>query len=185
MYIRCLHVEKIRSKLDCGEFCGAAWLKIRNPRFLKDHDSDKGKSPESLRAAFKHEVRPEEYLFRVWLTALIVGVYFAYTTATQNSQFQLAILIPFDGWHAHDPTGALYIETWGNILVNSLQFGFGIWGAVLIFLGCYRAFTSHKYVFACFYLGIAFLGFVLVLPNWTEVLLRMLAEKCPVLVQQY
>jgi len=156
----------------------------RRIRLKEIPDPEKAKATESLRAAFKHEVRPADYLLRVWATSIIAAGYFAYSAATSHGQFDFAFLFPTTGtWQGHDPSGALYMETWGTVLVNSLQAGFALWGAALIFLGLYRVFTSHKYVFACFYLGIAFLGFTLVLPNWTQILLGMLIEKCPVLVQ--
>jgi hypothetical protein len=145
-----------------------------------------GPSPasKSLKLAFKHEVAPKEYLFRVWVTAVIAGGYFAYAAAARSGHFDLSFLLPMGGsWQAHDPGGVLYMETWSTILVDSLQTGFALWGGVLVFLGIFRIFTSHKYVFACFYLGIAFLGFMLVLPSWTQSLLNMLIEKCPVLAQ--
>ncbi|MBX9690453.1 MAG: hypothetical protein K2X27_27305 [Candidatus Obscuribacterales bacterium] len=159
-------------------------MRRRSLRAASDEERQKqNKATVSLKQAFKHELRPSEYLFRVWLTSILSGAYFAYSSASVSGQFDAKLLIPFGGWHAHNPSGGLYMETWGTILVDSLQAGFGLWGAVLIFLGLYRVFSAHKYVFACFYLGIAFLGFVLVLPNWTQILLGMLVEKCPLLVQ--
>lgn len=158
---------------------------MRNRRILKsDAELQKdGEAKQALRAAFKHEVRPDDYLLRVWITSTIAGVYFGYTSATRSGPFDLNLLIPMGGWHGVDPSGVLYMDTWGNMLVNGLQTGFCIWGSFLFFLGVYRVFTSHKYVFACFSLAIAFLGFAYILPSWTETLLRMLIEKCPVLVQ--
>ncbi len=144
---------------------------------------DKSKSTETLRQAFRHEIHPQEYLLRVWITAIVAGGIFAYFTASKNGTFELSLLIPPGGvWKGHDPSGGLYMETWGTLLVNGLQAGFGLWGGILIFLGVFRACTAHKFVFACFYLGIAFIGFALMLPNWTQILLNMLIEKCPALV---
>lgn len=156
---------------------------MRSRRLFKDPSIEK-KSSESLKAAFKHEVRPEDYLFRVWVTAVIAGAFFGYNIASRSGKFELSLLVPLGGsWQGHDPYGGIYMETWGNILANALQAGLVLWGAVLFFLGFYRIFTSHKYVWACFYLGMAFLGFAYMLPSWTETLLRMLIEKCPMLVQ--
>ena len=152
--------------------------------FKSDADLQKeSRGKKALRAAFKHEVRPDDYLLRVWATSIVAGGYFAYTAAQRAGQFDLNILIPQGGWHGVDSYGALYINTWGNILVNALQAGFCLWGGVLFFLGVYRLFTADKYVFACFSLAIAFFGFTYFLPVWVEILLRLLIEKCPVLVQ--
>lgn len=160
-------------------------MRMRSRRILKsDAELEKeSKAKGALRAAFKHEVRPDDYLLRVWATSIIAGGYFAYTAATRLGQFELNLLIPSGGWHGVDPAGGLYMSTWGNILVNSLQAGLSLWGGFLFFLGVYRVFTSHKYVFACFSLAIAFFGFAFFLPSWTECLLQMLIEKCPILVQ--
>lgn len=144
---------------------------------------EKTKAKEALKLAFKHEVRPEEYLLRVWASSVIVGIYFCYVAATRNGNFDMALLIPFGGWHSHDPSGGVYVETWANIIAFSLQGAFIFWGSILFFLGSYRAFKKDKYVFACFYLASAFIGFALVLPNWTQTLFNMLVEKCPALVQ--
>ncbi len=153
-------------------------------RSSQSNPTSQSEAAKSLRLAFKHEVRPEKYLFRVWITAIIAGGYFSYVAASKFGQYDLSLLIPLTGrWQGHDPAGGLYMETWSTILVDSLQTGFAIWAAVLILLGVFRIFTSHKYVFACFYLGIAFFGFALGLPNWTQVLLNMLIERCPLLVQ--
>lgn len=153
-------------------------------RWISNEPGNNSKAAGALRAAFKHEVRPEEYLFRVWVTAIIVGAFIAYYTASKSGQFELSLLVPLGGvWNGHDPSGGLYMQTWGDILANALQAGFALWGAALLFLGFFRIFSAHKYVFACFYLGIAFLGFAWMLPGWTEILLRMLIEKCPILVQ--
>ncbi len=147
-------------------------------------DPEQQKATESLKLAFKHEVRPQDYLLRVWVTAIVAAGFFAYGFASRQGHFDAALLLPLDGsWHSFDPAGGLYLETWGSILANSLQAGFIVWGGVLLFLGVWRAFNKHKYVFACFSIGISFVGFAMVLPSWTEILLKMLIEKCPFLVQ--
>ncbi len=144
----------------------------------------KSKNADTLKQAFRHEVHPQEYLFRVWVTSIIAAGLFAYLVASKGGHFDLSLVLPMGAsWSGHDPSGGLYMETWGNILVNSLQVGFGFWGSVLIFLGVFRACTAHKFVFACFYLGIAFIGFTLMMPSWTQILLNMLIEKCPALVR--
>lgn len=158
-------------------------MRRRTRRAPSEPNPEKLKATESLKAAFKHEVRPADYLLKVWLTALLVGAYFGYLSASRQGSFQAELLFPLDfTWHPRDPLGTLYMETWAGILVNGLQAGFVFWGSVLIFLGVFRAFNAHKYVFACFYLGIAFIGLSLVLPSWIETILRMLIEKCPALV---
>ena len=146
------------------------------------------KAPESLRSAFRHEVRPDDYLGRVWATATIVALILAAMASWKHGQFDTtgvlpSGLIPDGRWTAHDPAGGLYVETWATILVNSMQAGFGLWGAVLIVIGFFRIFTAHKYVFACFSLGAAFIGFAFVLPSMTQALLKIAVEHYPLLVQ--
>jgi hypothetical protein len=159
-------------------------MRIRGRRISQTDQAVQNEATRSLKLAFKHEVRPEDYLFKVWLTALAAAVYLIYATSTKSGNFDLSSIMPAGGtWQSHDPAGGLYLETWSTILVNCLQAGFALWGAILLFLGLFRVFSNHKYVFACFYLGCAFLGFALVLPNWTQTLLNMLIEKCPLLVQ--
>lgn len=155
---------------------------IRTTKTQADFDAQ-SKANVALKSAFKHEVRPADYMFRVWATAIVAGGYFAYMAATKSGQFDISLLLPMGGsWQSHDHTGGLYVETWSTIVVDGLQAGLALWASVLIFLGVYRAVTAHKYVFACFYLGCAFFGFAYVLPNWTQILMNMLIEKCPLLV---
>jgi len=158
-------------------------IRGRRPRRSQEEQNNQTEANKALKSAFKHEVRPQDYLLRVWITSILAGGYFAYNTATRTAAFDINLVIPLGGWHGHDPSGGVYMETWASILVDSLQAGYALWGAALIFLGVYRIVTAHKYVFACFYLGIAFFGFVLVLPGWTQTLLNMLIDKCPLLVQ--
>ena len=141
------------------------------------------KLTEGLKMAFRNEVRFDDYLNRVWITSALASLLFAYLAGTRSGAFELSNLIPSGAWQGHDPTGVLYMETWSTILVDALQAGFGLWGAVLIFLGVFRACTAHKFVFGCFSIGIAFIGFVLVLPSWTQTLLGMIIERCPILVK--
>lgn len=152
--------------------------------YKNEQDDNARESSKALRLAFKHEVHPKDYFLRVWITSLVACVFFAYGQATQSISFDSSALFPPGGhWQSHDPTGRLYLQTWSTILINSLQTGFAVWGIVLLLLGIFRIFSSHKYVFACFYLGFAFMGFCIVLPGWTETLLNLLIDKCPVLVQ--
>lgn len=155
-------------------------LRRRNTRSKEESTS---KVTEGLRLAFKHEVRLDDYLLKVWVTSILAGLVFAYLAGTRSGAFNLANLMPMGGWQGHDPSGVLYMETWSTVLVDAMQAGFGLWGGILIFLGVYRAASSHQFVFGCFSLGIAFIGFVLVLPGWTQTLLGMIIERCPFLVQ--
>ena len=151
-------------------------------RRRREPNPEKDAAKEALKLAFRHEVRPEEYFLRVWATAAIVGIVLCYFAASKTGSIDLGLLIPFGGWHPRDSAGELYLVTWGTILVNSLKVGFLFWGGILLFLGLWRAFNKDKYIFACFYLSFAFIGFALVLPGWTESLLNMLIEKYPALV---
>ncbi|MBY0293885.1 hypothetical protein K2Q08_00975, partial [Patescibacteria group bacterium] len=70
---------------------------------------DRSKNTENLRQAFRHEIHPQEYLFRVWVTAIIAGGFFAYFAAVKTGKFELAVLLPPGGvWTGHDPFGGLY-----------------------------------------------------------------------------
>lgn len=156
----------------------------RASRRRSEPNPEKEKSKEALKLAFRHEVRPEDYLLRVWGTSILASFYYSYMACTRNGNFDLSFILPLNAkWSGHDPYGNLYLETWSTILVDSLQVGFVIWGSTLLITGIYRAFKKDKYIFACFYLGIAFIGFFMFLPSWTQSLLNMLIEKCPVLVQ--
>ncbi len=143
------------------------------------------KPDRSLRLTFRHEVRPDVYIERAWLTALIVAVVWAALTVYKNGQVQMEYLLPlpFGTWHTCDPVGALYVESWTTILVNSLQAGFGIWGVVLMISGLHRAVTTQKAFLFCFSLGGAFLGFTWLLPSGALSLLKILVEQYPILCQ--
>lgn len=155
---------------------------MRRARFFREHDEGKAKAAVSLKAAFKYELRPADYFLRVWLTALVAGAFLVYQACSRQGQFDLSFIFPPSGqWQARDHFGGLYLETWANIIVNAWQTGLIIWASVLLFLGLYRLMTSHKHVFACFYLGLFFLGFAHFLPGWVELFLRMLIQKCPAL----
>ncbi|CAM6002449.1 unnamed protein product [Sphagnum balticum] len=158
-------------------------IRGRRPRRSQEEQSHQTEANKALKSAFKHEVRPQDYLLRVWITSILAGAYFAYVAATKNGSFDINTLVPLGGWHGHDANGGLYMETWASILADSLQAGYALWGAALIFLGVFRIVTEHKYVFACFWLGIMFIGLVVALPGWIQILLNMLIDKCPILVQ--
>lgn len=141
------------------------------------------KSSGSLRSAFRYEVRLDDYLGRAWATAILAALILAAIACLKNGQLDPKYLAPPDGWQAKDPAGNLYMETWANILVNAMQAGFSLWGAVLVFLGIFRGLTAHKFVLGCFTLGGAFIGFAYFLPSSAQILLKMLIERYPVLVQ--
>lgn len=158
---------------------------MHRPRNIRERNKDErtSKLTAGLRMAFRHEIRFDDYLMRVWVTALIVGCSMSIIGTLRNGQIDFSLLLPFNGWHARNNDGVLYVELWANILGNSLQAGFALWGSVLLFLGSYRAFTAHKFVFGCFSLSIAFIGFAMAVPSWLQQLLILIVDKCPYLIQ--
>ena len=142
------------------------------------------KQDNSLRLTFRHETRPDVYLGRVWLTFWIALPVWAAVFSYKQGGLDPAYLIPFPvgTWHPSDPAGGLYVETWASILVDALQAGFGLWGAILIFSGVYRAVTTRKAFISCFSLGGAFMGFTYFLPTWAPMLLKMIVDHYPFLV---
>jgi len=141
------------------------------------------KSTGSLRHTFQHGVRPDDYLGRAWLTTIVAAIGFAAYTAYRGGQFDLSVVMPAGGWHPRDPYGTLYVETWATILVDGLQAGFGLWGAVLIFLGVYKLVSVPKFLFTYFSLGGAFVAFAFFLPSWTVPLLKLACQHYPFLTQ--
>jgi hypothetical protein len=158
-----------------------------SPLFLRV--SDKGKPlSESLRQAFKDEIKLNDYLVYIWYTAIVAAVVLCFQTMLRSSmpgtsEIVLANLFPTDGsWHAYDAGGKLYVETWSTILVNSLQIAFAVWGTILFALGIKRLLSSHKYFFGCFSLGLTFCGFAWFLPMMSQPILQMLVDRLPFLV---
>jgi len=72
-------------------------LRFRGRRSSQGDQNQPERSQQSLKLAFKHEVRPEEYLFRVWITAIIAAGYFSYVAASKSGQFDLSLLVPLGG----------------------------------------------------------------------------------------
>lgn len=138
-----------------------------------------------LRLTFRHEVRPDVFLGRAWATFWVALLVWSAIFCWRNGSVDPSFLLPMPAgtWHARDPAGALYIETWATILVFSLQAGFGVWGAVLIAAGFYRLVTTKKAFASCFSLGGALLGFTWFLPSWGPPLLKMIVERYPSLAQ--
>lgn len=143
------------------------------------------KPGSSLRTTFSYEVHPDVYIGRAWATCWLAALVLAALAAYKNGVLDAAYLVPlpFGTWQTHDPGGGLFIETWATIAVNALQFGFGIWGAVLIFTGVYRAATTRKAFMFCLTLGAAFLAFTYFLPIWTPPALKFATDQYPFLVQ--
>lgn len=110
-----------------------------------------------LRSAFTYDVRPEIYISNATWTAILVGVALAGLAAWRNETINPLLIAPLNGWHAKNPDGALYIEIWANILANSVQVGFGLWGAVLFCLGLGRLLFAQKFIRSCFAFAIVFL----------------------------
>lgn len=137
----------------------------------------------SLKLAFRDEVKPDDYLTRVWATAFLVGGIECFLAMYKNGQIDVTNLVPMGGgWHSRDAYGNLYLETWSSIAVSALQIGFTLWAVILVFMGIRRLFSSNKYVFACFSMGIGFGMLAAFLPSIVTPLLKMLVEKMPYLV---
>ena len=135
-----------------------------------------------MKSAFRFEVRPDVYLGRVWATAVVVAIALAAIYACKGGSFDPALVVPLDGWHARDPAGALYVDTWAAIFSDAVQVGFGLWSVVLLVLGLYRLVASRKFVVTCFSLGGAFAGVAFFIPSWTAILAKFLVERYPFLV---
>lgn len=151
-----------------------------NPRFV-NRDPGPDVRVNALKQAFQHEVRPADYMGWVLLTALVVAAFMSWQEIYAGGELHFLNLVPLDSWHAHDPRGLLYIETWMNIGTNAFQLGFFIWGTVLILLGVVRLVAKHRYVFACFFLGIGFVGIALALPRCILPLVQLAVERFPFL----
>jgi hypothetical protein len=150
--------------------------------------SEKGKPlTESLRQAFKDEIKLNDYLVYIWYTTVLVSLglcarHMLHVAPSGSSELIVSFLFPTDGsWHAQDPDGHLYVETWSTILINSMQVGFGGWGMILMAMGMKRLVSSHKYFFGCFSLGLTFCGFAWYLPIMSQPILQMLVDRMPFL----
>ncbi len=140
------------------------------------------KSPDSLKSAFRHEVRPDVYLGRVSTTAMLAVIALAAVYSFHDGQFDTKFVIPPGGdFKPRDPAGGLYVKTWMDIAADSLQAGFGLWGVVLVLMGLYKALFARRFVLTAFTLGGAFLGMTYFIPFWTPPLLKWLMEKYPIL----
>jgi hypothetical protein len=107
---------------------------------------------------------------------VIAGIY-----AFQNGSFHTEILVPMNGWHPRDPSGALYIETWSAILSDACQVGFGLWGGVLLLKGLWRIAREGKFAPIYFSLGVAFVGMAVAIPALFPILNQWLVHHYPAL----
>jgi hypothetical protein len=153
-----------------------------HPLYLKI--SDKGKPlSDSLKQAFADEIHINDYLGNISYTVIAAAIILCGSVAFHSGEFVLSYLFPTDGhWHARDPAGSLYVETWCTIFINACQVGFGFWGAVLFAIGFKRVLTAHKYFFGCFSLGLTFCGFAWYLPMMSQPIFQMLVDRMPYLM---
>lgn len=137
----------------------------------------------SLRQAFKNEVRPDEFMGKVTITAVVALLVLSGLAACPQGQFDLTNLMPAGStWISRTPAGGLYIELWATILVNAYQFAFFLWGIILFGMLIKRILTSNKYIFGCLFLAIMFVGIALALPSCVQSLLQIVIERYPNLV---
>lgn len=138
----------------------------------------------SLKLAFRDEIRPDEFMGRVWLTATVIIITLSVMTVVPTGQqADINNLLPMGNWHPRNPGGAAYIELWATILVNASQISFGIWGGILLLTGVKRLITSNKFVFGCLFLGMCFIGIAVALPSCVQPLLQIAVNQYPVLMQ--
>jgi hypothetical protein len=137
----------------------------------------------SLRSAFVYDVRPDAYLSNVAWTSVLTALVMAGMLVWHNESIMPLYLVPFDGWHARNPDGQLYVELWANIIANALQIGFGFWAAILFLLGLGRLLFARKFVQTCFTLGAAFLVACAVSGLLTQIVFQWLTEKYPILLK--
>lgn len=139
---------------------------------------------DSLKMAFRDEVRPNDFMGRVWLTAIVVWLALSgMAICPDGSRVVIGNVVPMGDWHPLNPSGQLYVEVWSTILVNANQIAFGLWGGVLLLMGVKRLVTGNKYVFGCFFLGIAFIGIACALPSCVQAILQIVVQKFPALMQ--
>ena len=139
------------------------------------------RKPSALRTAFQFEVRPDVYAGRIWSTAIIVGLGLIAIYCFKDGNFDLKLVVPLGKFVARNPEGVLYIERWQAILTDSLQIGFGLWGAELLLRAVYRVAREFKFTPEAFSLGIAFLTFAYFVPALLQALVPLVIQHYPVL----
>jgi hypothetical protein len=137
------------------------------------------KPATSLRTAFTYDVRPDEYAARVSSTTTVAAIVIIAIYGWSNGSFHPEVIAPLNGWRSHDPSGALYIETWSSILSDAAQIGFGLWGGVLLLTGLWRLAREGKFAPIYFSLGVAFVGMAVILPSLFPILTQWLVSKYP------
>ncbi|MBY0547783.1 MAG: hypothetical protein K2W95_10845 [Candidatus Obscuribacterales bacterium] len=137
---------------------------------------------KALRQAFKNEVRPDEFMGKITVTAVVALLVLSGLATCPQGQFDLINLMPTGNWISRTPAGGLYIELWATILVNAYQFAFFLWGIVLFGMLIKRILTSNKYIYGCLFLSIMFIGIALALPSCVQSLLQIVIERYPNLV---
>lgn len=136
----------------------------------------------SLKLAFRDEVRPNEFMARVTVTAILALLVLSGLEATSDGQFNIDNLLPVGPWHSRTTRGSLYLEVWATILVNAYQFAFFFWGVVLFGMGIKRILTNNKYIFGCLFMATTFVGIALALPSCIQALLQIVITRYPNLV---
>ena len=146
--------------------------------------ADKGKPlSESLRQAFKDEIKLNDYLCLVWYTTIVAVVALCTLKVWHAGDWSLAYLAPLDGhWHSRDIAGNFYVESWATILINAIQFGLGLWGFILLAQALKRILTLNRFFFGCLSVGLTFCGFAYYLPGMTQPLIQMLVDRMPFLM---
>jgi hypothetical protein len=146
-----------------------------------NQNNRKPRKTGTLRSAFQFEVRPDVYAGRIWSTAIIGGLVLIGIYCYKDGNFDLKMVAPMAQFSPRNPEGVLYIERWQAILSDSLQIGFGLWGAELLGRALYRVAREFKFTPEAFSLGIAFLTFAYFAPALLQALVPLVTEHYPIL----
>lgn len=138
---------------------------------------------DSLKLAFRDEVKPDVFLNRVGMTALVVGGVLMGVSLWHGGNATIENIVPLGGWHSRNAYGELYADIWANNWVMAFQTGFTCWGLVLMGIALRRVVTGNKYFVSCISMGLGFLAMAFFLPACVEPFLRMIVEKMPFLTQ--
>lgn len=143
--------------------------------------TEPSKPAGTLRNSFTYEFRPDEYAAKISSTMTVAAIVIAGLYGFNNGAFHPELLAPLNGWHAHDPSGALYVDTWSAILADAAQVAFGLWGGVLVLTGLWRIAREGKFAPVYFSMGVAFIGMAVILPSVFPIVVKWLISKYPAL----